>query len=680
MGVWAAFPATLFAMIVIQALGIQQGMWVFVVAISFVGWGEVAQIVRAHVITLKPQAFMESARAIGARADQMLTRHILPNLANPISVLAALEMGGILMLLAELGFLNIFMGGGFRAVIGEAGGMVPIVATYSDVPEWSALIANVRQYWRSYTWMALYPGVAIFGSIMAFNLFGEGLRRFLEDNAIAVGRLLNRYTFLAATGIAVVFSLTLRSSMPLNLYRQEGTRFEEARVVRDIQVLSDDRLQGRETGTGGADLAAIYIAQRMAEIGLAPAGEHNGYYQRLVQPRTHLLELPRFRSLDANGGPAREFEYRKDFAELASQTQSRGEAQAAIMGVAYGPMLEGETNAQFGLGNSPAVDHVIIVRAQDLDKVTTSHVAAVLMVADKTSDLERRDVYPYVMLRNDAPRPILRISAEAADELLKSAGSSLAELDRARSGLAPGGMQLTGEGTRVEISVRAERAENMLDEAYTNVLGVIPGEGYMQGADSQVIIVGAYYDGVGTDPLGVVYPGANDNASGVATMLELARLLKTSSFQPDKTVLFAAWTGGERQEGLSTTNIMNARPGAADLTVETVIEISGVGYGTGDAISIGNDSSYRLVQLFQQAAKRYNAPTTTLGRAPHYDLPVLSMFGGRKATTLSLSWDGSDDKAHTPEDKLALIDPTKLREVGRATYLTLLILSRESDY
>ena len=117
------------------------------------------------------------------------------------------------------------------------------------------------------------------------------------------------------------------------------------------------------------------------------------------------------------------------------------------------------------------------------------------------------------------------------------------------------------------------------------------------GMDEQVIIVSAYYDGVGTDPLGVIYPGANDNASGVATMLELARLLKTSSYQPDKTVLFVAWTGGERQEGLSMTNILNARPGAADLTVETVIELSGVGYGTGDAISIGNDSSYRLVQL-----------------------------------------------------------------------------------
>ena len=122
------------------------------------------------------------------------------------------------------------------------------------------------------------------------------------------------------------------------------------------------------------------------------------------------------------------------------------------------------------------------------------------------------------------------------------------------------------------------------------------------GTEEQVVVVSAYYDGVGTDPLGVMYPGANDNASGVALMLELARLLKGSVYQPDKTVLFVAWAGGERQEGLSTVNILNARPGASELTVETLIELSGVGYGTGDAISIGNDSSFRLVQLFQKAA------------------------------------------------------------------------------
>jgi hypothetical protein len=59
---------------------------------------------------------------------------------------------------------------------------------------------------------------------------------------------------------------------------------------------------------------------------------------------------------------------------------------------------------------------------------------------------------------------------------------------------------------------------------------------------------------------------------------------------------------------------------------------------------------------------------------------VRSVFGGRDATTLALSWDGSDDLAHTPEDTFALIDPTKLQAIGRSAYLTLLVLSRETEY
>src|SRR5690606_35277720 len=63
-GVWAAFPLTLFAMIIIQALGIQQGTWVFIAAICLVGWGEIAQAVRSQVLSLKPRPFIEAARVL----------------------------------------------------------------------------------------------------------------------------------------------------------------------------------------------------------------------------------------------------------------------------------------------------------------------------------------------------------------------------------------------------------------------------------------------------------------------------------------------------------------------------------------------------------------------------------------------------------------------------------------
>jgi Zn-dependent M28 family amino/carboxypeptidase len=163
-------------------------------------------------------------------------------------------------------------------------------------------------------------------------------------------------------------------------------------------------------------------------------------------------------------------------------------------------------------------------------------------------------------------------------------------------------------------------------------------------------------------------------------MLELARLLKESSYKPDKTILFVAWAGGERREGLSVVNIMNAKTGFNLLTVEAVIELSGVGSGSGTSIALGEDSSYRLVKLYQSAASRYNVATTTRGRSPHYGHEARPGFGQRSALTLSVSWDGSDQDVHTPRDGPEIIDPQKLQEIGRSTYLTLLVLARETEY
>ena len=230
------------------------------------------------------------------------------------------------------------------------------------------------------------------------------------------------------------------------------------------------------------------------------------------------------------------------------------------------------------------------------------------------------------------------------------------------------------------MSIDAQLYEDFSNDNYINVIGGIPGQGVISGAQNQVIIVSAYYDGLGVGPDGQLYPGANDNASGVALMLELARLMTESAYKPEKSMIFIAWAGGERNEGLSVVNAMNARPGAGQLTVEVVFELSGVGYGTGDSVSLGEGSSYRLVKLFQSAAGKYNIPTTTRGRGPHYGREAGTGFGDRSALTLAVSWDGSDDLAHTPRDVPAIIDTDKLLQVGKSSLLTLMVLARETTY
>jgi peptide/nickel transport system permease protein len=678
-GVWAAFPVTLFAMILIQAIGIQQGMWVFIVALCVVGWGEVAQFVRGQVIGVKPQLYIEAARALGARPVQILTRHVVPYLLTSLLVLAVLEMGGVLMLLSELGFLNVFLGGGFRVETG-----VDLVTYFSDVPEWGALLANIRDWWRSYPWMAWYPGVAFCLAIVAFNLWGEGLRRFLTESRINVSRLFNRYTAVAAVLVVLGLVWVLQSAAPLGVYRAQAKQFDAARALEDVQVLASPEFQGRESGTPGAELAAEYVATRMKEIGLFPAGEGNTYIQSVPSPRYHMTETPRLEILDVQGTVAEALVYRQDFAEYVGNFNSFGEGTGPIVGIATGPDPGTPGGDAYGIGGLDLYDEVILVREAVIERIGTSNVAGVLVVVDDPRTIQRKVLFMQEGYLT-AQVPVMLITPQVADRLLATAGSSLAQFDQLATGLQPGEVALTGTGATAHLNTALAMSEG-LDEKYYHVIGFIPGTGAHtgprlgMGMDSQVIMVSAYYDGLGVGPDGTLYPGANDNGSGVATMLELARVLKQAPYQPKRTVVFVAWTGGERTEGLSVSNVMNAKAGFMSLTVEAVIELSGVGAGDGSEIALEQGSSFRLVQLFQKAAGRLGVSTTTRGRGPHHGMFASRGFGGRSALSLYVSWDGSDRTAHTPEDTLEALDPRKLRQVGQTTLLALTVLSREVEY
>lgn len=680
-GVWAAFPVTLFALILIQALGIQQGMWVFIVALCVVGWGEVAQYVRAQVISIKPLLYIEAARVVGVRTRHMLTRHVLPHLVIPLFVLGPLEMGGILMLLAELGFLNIFLGGGFRVEFG------PDVSTFfSDVPEWGALLANIRDWWRSYPWMAWYPGVAFFLAIVAFNLWGEGLRRFLDESRINVSRLVNRYSLIALVVCGLGAGWLVRASTPIGVYSSYAKAYDTQRTMATIQQLTSPEMQGRETGTPGAERAAQYIAQQMQEIGLFPAGPKENFIQTAVSPRLHLITTPRLEIRDEQGNTLERLVYRTDFTEISGLYEDYGESQGAVSGLLLGPPDPSETAQSISLRNIDSQERIVVVRGEDLPRVQLIGAAGFLVVTDDPAQLQRKllfageqNYYRYTA------SPSMYITPAIADRLLATAGTSLTEMETAAAQLEPGKIALTDGGAPVYLNLELWFDET-LKENYYNVIGFIPGtgsqmgEGLGHGLDSKVIIVSAYYDGLGTGPDGTLYQGANDNASGMAMMLELARALKQSPHPPKKTVVFVAWAGGERYEGLSVKNTMGAKIGFSSLEVETVIELSGVGAGDGNGVAFGEGSSFRLVNLFESAAGRVGLETTSRGRGPHQEIPNAPGFGGRSALSIYLSWDGADKTAHLPQDTFEAIDPRKIRRVGQATLLALSVLSREVEY
>lgn len=683
--VWAAFPETIFALLIILALGIQKGRSVFIIALCLVGWSEITQLIRSQVISQKPDLYIEAASSIGSRARQILSRHVFPHLIPSILVLSVLQMGGILMLLAELGFLNIFLGGGFKAMIAETSNMTPVIFYFSDIPEWGALLANIRDWWRSYPWLAWYPGVFFFFSIFAFNLWGEGLRRLIRETRINLNRLFNRYTISAMALIAITFAIVLRSTSPLDIYKDQAELFNTENTLQYIQELSSPKLQGRISGGTGGYLTAKYIAEQMEEIGIFPAASNTEYIQEYTNLYSTLLRFPQVRVTSPDYQDLiKNITYKKDYSEYSLVGPGFGSADAKTVGVVLGNGSVPYVQKTYLEIDESLEDKIVIVRENDFKQIDFRRIAGLIVIVENDEQVSKNYLYSDTDNRNKQ-YPIIQITSELGEKLLATCNSSLKDLSQLAANTVPDQLNVTDPGVSLYIEVSGTNGED--NSKQWNVLGYIPGTGSLQeggigagSADQQVIIISAYYDGLGYGADRQFYPGANDNASGVAAMLEIARVLKNAPYPPEKTVLFIAWAPGERQEGLSIVKITEATNIFNNSYFEAVLELSAVGGGNGNALSLAQGSSYRLVTLFQKAAQRTHVNITTRGRGPHTGIDIKQGFGERTALTTYISWDGSDQYAHTTLDSYERIDPQKLKLSGETILLVSTVLSREPDY
>lgn len=168
----AGVPQLLLALLVAVALR-ESAILGFVVALGCVGWAEGAQFVRAEVMRIRRAPYVEAATALGTRTRGIITRHLLRSLAPQLFGLIALEAGATLLLLAELGFLGLFMSGGI-SFLDNAGR--PILPVRDRAPEWGQMLAGAQQYAFSNQFVAFVPGVVVAAAVFAFNLLGEGAR------------------------------------------------------------------------------------------------------------------------------------------------------------------------------------------------------------------------------------------------------------------------------------------------------------------------------------------------------------------------------------------------------------------------------------------------------------------------------------------------------------------------
>jgi len=158
MDVVMAIPGFLLAVSISAAMG--PGVQNTALAIAVGAIPSYARIMRATVLTIKDQEFVEAARASGASNMRILFHHIVPNTLSPIIVESTLRIGACILQISSLSFIGL--------------GVLP------PTPEWGSIMANGRNYIRDFWPIVTFPGIAIMITLFGFNLLGDGLRDALD--------------------------------------------------------------------------------------------------------------------------------------------------------------------------------------------------------------------------------------------------------------------------------------------------------------------------------------------------------------------------------------------------------------------------------------------------------------------------------------------------------------------
>lgn len=158
MDIFLAVPSILLAIAIVAALG--PNLFNLMITISISSIPSYARIVRASVLSIRDQEFVEAAKAIGASDTRIILKHIIPNSLAPVIVQGTLGVASAILSIAGLSFIGL--------------GIQP------PDPEWGAMLSGGRQYLRYAWWVTTFPGVAIMLTILSLNLLGDGLRDALD--------------------------------------------------------------------------------------------------------------------------------------------------------------------------------------------------------------------------------------------------------------------------------------------------------------------------------------------------------------------------------------------------------------------------------------------------------------------------------------------------------------------
>jgi hypothetical protein len=571
--------------------------------------------------------------------------------------------------------------------------------------------------------MAWPPALAFAVTILAFNLAGEGILRLIERLGASFTRLLNRYTALAAVAFIALVMLIRAQTGPVAFYKSLAEFFDGQRALEHVAVLASPEMAGRRVGTEEADAAAEYIAAQFKAAGLQPAGQLGTYFQDVNREFMALTAPPTLTLLGADGGEQHNWAWQEGFnVPLHYPYRVNGRRSGEVVFVGVGTLPEPNRQGGYRFLESVAISDLegkVILAPDRLSYEAVRQscpswgcpIAGALIITDDNQEMNYYQLgttySPSAYVRNGnihdivitSMHPVMLVDRQVAETLVEGTGTTLDSLEQQTAQLDLEEVLLQPLEKQVALQIPAEPRQ----ETVRHVLGYMPGgTGTGGGAgqsqtsslkmDDQIIIVMAAYDGPGVAPDGGIYPSAQNNAAGVATLIELAHSWQEADYRPKRAVLFAAyvWQGVDKNHSFrrrpEPNEFLQAATGFTQYKIRSVFDVRGLGDAKGHRLIVDTESA-RLGKLLVQSARRAGAGVLRVESV--LDLEVIqeggefSMWGeakGEQFVWAEVSWEGGENLWGTTADRQETLSSESLEQAGEALSLALMVLGRERNY
>lgn len=544
-GVLTSLPMLISGLILVFAIGVGGGLWTFFIALSVIGWTEVAQYIRGEVLVARKMPYMEAARSIGLRELEIAIKHVIPNILPQLFVISFLEVGAVLMLLGELALIGVFIGGGSSLDFSDIMSPPNVVAIPIQ-PEWGAMIASGFRWFRSNPHIVLAPASAVFLAVLGFNALGEGLRGLFENRGIQTSFIVSKrmlvFIALIFLGMFAIFQIT----QPVRWFENMAASFKNSELQAHKDQL--EKLEGKGSAPGEPLPYAAYIAEQLREYKVRGGVRWSNFYQLNQAVLYESTWIPQLRLFDHNGQNLTIFEYGSDFSYLLKAYGGPGIEMAPITLLHVSPDLQ--LFAPGVLGDSSFEGQVLLLEEGNAPvglgpALANRGAAGIVWIAQEGAEVAETSLEWLPRTEDEANRriPVFRVTRQAGERILSGAGIDLGSAFEEPEELPEAGVQI--DELDLDLSLQMQLSlKNPINVEITNVVG------YLQGTDAglgdEMIVFVAACDGLWRSDDEVNLPKKQSKKDCMAPlMIEFARMLDENVMDKKRPILFLIFGGGE---------------------------------------------------------------------------------------------------------------------------------------